>query len=156
MFRILFSLLFTCLFFNGLNAQTDANTNGRLTVQQLSPADANLHTETAEVEGFARMLAALKTAFAEKDASRTVAYEAYILRAMRDETDQMSVKATAESGDASSLSKIRLEKMTNTLAAFEAHAFDPAKPDAAARDFAQLDEFLKIMQEELKGANDKP
>ncbi|MFN0175432.1 MAG: hypothetical protein ACKVU0_12340 [Saprospiraceae bacterium] len=140
MFRLFISLLFICLFSNSIIAQNIAATTGRLTTQQLSPEDAKLHKETAEVETFARKLSSLKTAFAEKDASKIVAYEAYILRAMRIEADQLTASTTEPTN-------ARLEKMNATLAAFEGHAFDPAQPEAAAQDFAKLDEFLKIMQE---------
>ena len=140
MFRLFFSLLLICLFSNSINAQTNAAPTGRLTTQDLSPEDARLRKETNEVETFARKLASLKTAFAEKDASRMVAYEAYILRAMRIETDQLAASTTEPNNSS-------LAKMNATLAAFEGHAFDPAQPEAAARDFAKLDEFLKMMQE---------
>jgi hypothetical protein len=43
-----------------------------------------------------------------------------------------------------------LEQMHYIMAAFQKHAFDPSKPDDAARDFAKLDEFVKIMQEDLE------
>ena len=179
MFRYFFPLFSCCLFFNALNAQTDSAPTERSTMQSLSPVDANLVKETNEVESFARKLASLKTAFAEKDASRIIAYEAYILRGMRDETDQMTAKAAAESAqaerrksassgqitpaakpedapardpfaEATTPTEIRLEKMTYTMAAFERHTFNPAQPEVAARDFAKLDEFLKIMQDELE------
>jgi len=146
MFRLFFSLLLIFLFSNRIIAQNDTAPTGRLTTQQLSPADAQLHKETTEVDGFARKLASLKTAFAEKDASRIVAFEAYILRAMRNEADQLMASTTEPTEG-------RLEKMNATLAAFEAHAFDPAQPEAAACDFAKLDEFLKMMQEELEKSN---
>ncbi|MDO8367830.1 MAG: hypothetical protein Q7T20_13595 [Saprospiraceae bacterium] len=141
MFRSFLSLLAFCLFIHGLNAQTDTTPSSRLTVQQLSPESARLHQETTEVESFSNKLAALKTAFAAKDASRIVAYEAYLLRALHHETEQMAARNPAGQ---------HLGKMTAILAAFEAHAFDPARPESAARDFAKLDEFLKIMQEELE------
>lgn len=179
MFRFFFSAVSFFFFFNVLAAQTDNAPTRPLPVQYLSPVDANLHNETKEVEGFARKLAALKTAFAEKETSRIIAYESYLLEAMRQEADQMAAKATAESAqaerrksassgqittaakpdeapardpfaEATTPTEIRLEKMTYTLAAFDRHAFDPAQLEAAARDFAKLDEFLKIMQEELE------
>lgn len=178
MLRLIFSLSASLLFFTTLIAQTDSAPGSRLTVQQFSPEAANLHQETIEVEGFSRNLTSLKTAFAEKDAGKIVAYEAYILRGMRTETDQMIAKAALESAqaerrksatsgqitppakpeeapardpfaEATTPTEIRLEKMTYIMAAFERHAFDPAQPQAAARDFAKLDEFLKMMQEAL-------
>ncbi|MFM9949413.1 MAG: hypothetical protein ACKV1O_15865 [Saprospiraceae bacterium] len=187
MLRFFFYLLFSIFFFSGLNAQTDVTSTERLTQQQLSPADADLLKETNEVANFARKLAALKTAFVEKNMSQIVANEAYILLGMREEIDQMTAKAmtaaaqverrkTATSGqitpaakpeeapdfvissgkpsrdpfaEATTPTEIRLEKMTYTMAAFERHAFDPAQPEAAAKDFARLDAFLSIMQEEL-------
>jgi hypothetical protein len=178
MLRTLFFLFSGLLVINTLSAQTDIGPSRRATVQQMSPADADLYKETNEVESFARNLAALKTAFAEKNTSRITAYEAYILRGMRDETDQMTAKANAEAAqkerrklagagqiisattpaetpardpfaEATTPTEIRLESMTYTMAAFERHAFDPGQPEAAARDFAKLDAFLKIMQEDL-------
>ena len=143
MFRLFFSLLLICLFSNSINAQTNAAPSGRLTSQDLSSEETRLRKETNEVETFARKLTMLKTAFAEKDASRVVAYEAYILRAMRIEADQLTA-STIEPNNSN------LAKINATLAAFEGHAFDPAQPEAAARDFAKLDEFLKMMQEGLE------
>lgn len=144
-FVFLFSVL--CLAINALNAQTDVAAQERKTVQQLSPAEAALHQETVETENFARKLTSLKAAYAEKDAGKIIAYEAHILRALRIETEQMGAKAAT---DRTPAAKARLEKMSQTLASFQQHAFDPAQPEAAARDFAQLDDFLKIMQEELE------
>ena len=178
MLRLSLSFFAILLFINGLTAQTDAASTERLTAQMLNAVDADLNKETQEVEDFARKLASLKAAFAEKDASKMVAYEAYVLRGMRIEADQMLAKANTEAAqterrktsntgqitppakleeapardpfaEATTPTEIRLEKMTYTMAAFERHTFDPAKPEAAARDFAKLDEFLKIMQEEL-------
>jgi len=149
-FRFFFSLLITGLLLQGLNAQTNTPTTSRQTVQQLSPADAERHKQTTEVEVFARKLTALKTSFAAKDASRIVAYEAYLLRAMQNEIYQLDTITTTASVDASSPSQIRLEKMNTILAAFEGHAFDTAKPDNAARDLSKLDEFFKIMKEALE------
>lgn len=178
MLRFSISIFSFCLFINGLHAQSTESTSARTTTQSLSAVDANLQKESEEVATFARKLAALKTAFAEKDASRTVAYEAYLVNAMRRETEQMSAKATTESAqterrksaasgqitpaarpedapprdpfaEATTPTEIRLEKMTYTLAAFERHAFNPAEAEAAARDFAKLDAFLTIMEDEL-------
>jgi hypothetical protein len=152
MSRFFLSLFSILLFINHLNAQSEAVPTGRLAVQDLSPAEAKLHQETIEVEGFARKLSALKTAFAEKDQGRIVAYEAHILRGLRNETDQMIAKASATAGQASQENtriKISLEKMTSIMADFEGHSFSTAQPDLAARDFAKLDAFLSIMQEEL-------
>ena len=146
MFRPLFLLLPAFLFFNVLNAQTETNPPLRLTMQDLSPAEAKLFHKTHIVEDFSRNLSSLKTAFAAKDASRIVAYEGNILRGMKNAIDQMSAEPGA---DTDPVTKSRLEKMNNTLAAFEAHAFDPSKSQAAAADFAKLDEFLKIIEEAL-------
>ena len=142
MFRYLFVFLVNFLFFNGLNAQTAA----RPTTQDLSPAEALRQKETAAVDRFSRALSSLKSAFAEKDASRIVAYEAQILRGMREATEQLSEK----SPEPGTKAKLRLEKTTSTLKAFEAHSFDPSKPEVAARDFALLDEFLLLMKEGLQ------
>ena len=147
MVRFCISFLLILLFFTGLTAQNSNVPAKRLIVQDLNPEEALLHKERNEVESFTRKLGALKTAFAEKDASRIVAYEAHILRGMRNETDQLTLKASTS--EATATTKIRLESMNLTLAAFEAHAFDPSKPEIAARDFAKLDEFLKLMLQEL-------
>lgn len=178
MLRTTFSILTFALILNNLQAQESHSPTPRPTLQSLSPVDANLQKETSEVESFARNLAALKAAYANKDASKTIAYEAYVLRGMRDETDQMIERAAAESAqaehrknassgqitgaipvenapardpfaEATTPTEIRLEKMQYTLAAFERHSFDPGQPEAAARDFAKLDAFLAILQEEL-------
>lgn len=148
MSRLFFSVFTFLLFLQGVQAQNEAASTGRYTMQQLSPSEAIVQKETSEVEGFARKLTALKTAFTEKDASRIIGHEAYILRAMRDEADQLEVKAAT--AGASGATKARLEKMNQILGAFEAHAFNPEKPEDAKRDFVQLDDFLKIMQAELE------
>lgn len=140
MLRFSFSLFTALVLFSSLNAQTETASTGRLTTQQLSPAEAELLKETKEVEVFGRRLASLKTAFAEKDASRIVGFEAHLIGMMRNETDQ----------EASKGSGLHLEKMTAIFESFEGHTFDPAQPEAAARDFAKLDEFYKIMQEVLQ------
>lgn len=148
MFRFSLSVFAFLLFFNVLQAQTETKPKpaARPTNQSLSPAEASLRKETNEVEGFARNLAALKTAFAAKDAGQIAAYEAYILRGMRTEADQMAEKAAA----GVELAQTRLATMNQMMADFESHAFDPGKPEAAARDFAKLDDFLAMMQAELK------
>lgn len=148
--RLSIFILFTILSVNTLNAQSGAPISPRLTSQQLSPAEAALQKETAEVEQFARKLALLKTAFAEKDASKIVAHESALQLAMRNEVDQWSALQNSGSGAASKSAKARLKKMSETLAAFDGHAFDPAQPEAAKRDFAALDAFLKWMQEALR------
>ena len=144
MLRFSFSLFAVLVMFTSLNAQSDPAPTSRLTTQQLSPAEAELLQQTKEVDGFGRKLASLKIAFAEKNASRIVGYEALILGIMRRETDQEASKGAG----------LRLAKMTAILESFEGHVFDPAQPEAATRDFAKLDEFYKMMQEalqELKG-----
>jgi hypothetical protein len=177
MFRFAFILLVSLFFAQAAVAQADV-TAPRVTKQSLTPAQATLLDETSEVEAFARKLELLKIAFAEKDPSRIVAYEAYVLSAMRQETDQLSARVvmdaaqterrkTAAGGqitppakieeapardpfaEASTPTEARLEKMQMILASFERHAFDPAQPEAAARDFAKLDEFLQMMREDL-------
>jgi len=149
MYRFFISLLATGLLLHGLHAQTNTTTTSRQTVQQLSPADAERHKQTTEVEVFARKLTALKTSFAAKEVSRIIAYEAFLLRAMQNEIYQIDINAPTASTPTDASNQIRLEKMNNILAAFEGHAFDTAKPEDAARDLAKLDEFLKLMQEEL-------
>lgn len=147
MLRFFFSLVFFSLFANGLNAQTtNGSSTERLTTQQLTPTEALFQQETKEVDGFERKLASLKTAFSEKDASRMVAYEAYLQGAMRKETEQMAQKnASSPSVD----TQARLEQMNKTMEAFEAHTFHTLTGEAAARDFALLDAFLQIMKAEL-------
>jgi hypothetical protein len=140
MLRFSFSLLAVLVLLSGLDAQTQTTSTGRLTTQQLSGPEAELLKETNEVEVFGRKLASLKTAFATKDASRVVAYEANILGMMRRETDQETAKGSG----------LRLEKMVSIFESFEGHVFDPAQPEAATRDFAKLDEFYKMMQEALQ------
>lgn len=149
MFRFSLSVFAFLLFFNVLQAQTETKPAARPTNQSLSPAEANLRKETNEVEGFARNLAALKTAFAAKDAGQIAAYEAYILRGMRTEADQMAEKAAA----GVELAQTRLATMNQMMADFESHAFDTGKPEAAARDFAKLDDFLAMIQAELNALN---
>lgn len=145
MFRFTLSIFSFLLVFNTLQAQTETRP-ARPTNQSLSPAEASLRKETNEVEGFARNLAALKTAFAAKDAGQIAAYEAYILLGMRKEADQMAEKAIA----GATLAQSRLNIMNQMMTDFESHAFDTGKPEAAARDFAKLDDFLSMMQAELK------
>lgn len=154
MLRFCFSLVLLTLFFNALSAQT-TNSSGteRLTAQQLTPTETLFQQETKEVEGFERKLASLKTAFAEKDASRMVAYEAYLQGAMRKETEQMAQKnASNPSVD----TQARLEQMNKTMEAFEAHTFHTITAEAATRDFALLDAFLKILQTELAELKSSP
>lgn len=147
MLRIFFSLTLFSLFANVLDAQTaNGSSAERLTTQQLTPTEALLQQETKEVESFERKLASLKTAFAEKDASRMVAYEAYLQGAMRKETEQVAQKnASTPSADTQS----RLEKMNQILSAFDGHTFHAISSETAARDFALLDAFLQIMQAEF-------
>jgi hypothetical protein len=178
MMRSLVLFLFIPLTFNVLSAQTDQATTRQKAVEHLSPVDANLQKETAEVAFFAERLQLLRAAFEQKDLGKVVAYEAALLGSMRVEIAQMEAKAAAESAraqsrkqassgqltpapdpanapkrdlfaEATTPTEIRLEQMQYTLAAFERHAFDPAKPDEAARDFAKLADFQKIMEMEL-------
>lgn len=177
MFRFSISLLITLLFNFAAQAQADV-TAPRPTKQSLTPAEASLLDETSDVAAFARKLELLKIAFAEKDASRIVAYEAYVLSAMRQKTDQIAARSVLEAAqterrksassgqitppakveeapardpfaEAVTNTEIRLEKMQMILASFERHAFDPAQPEAAKRDFAKLDEFLQLMRDDL-------
>lgn len=136
---------FTILSFNVLQAQS--GTSGRQTTQELSPAAASLQQEQTEVDNFSRKLAALKTAYAQKNQHQVVAAEAYLLRAMRNETDQMTEKAQLQPNAIPV--KVRLEKMNAIMDAFEAHSFNTLTAEIAARDFAKMDEFLLILQESL-------
>ncbi len=140
-------LLFACaiLSFSVLQAQSSAS--GRQTTQDLSPAAASLQQEQTEVANFSRKLSALKTAYAEKNQNQVVASEAFLLRAMRNETDQMM--DNAKTAPNSIPVKVRLEKMNAIMDAFEAHSFNALSAEAAKRDFAKMDEFLLILQEAL-------
>ena len=148
--RLFIFIRFTILSVYTLPAQIGSPTSPRLTSQQLSPAEAALQKETAEVEQFARKLALLKTAFAEKDASKIVANESALQLAMRNEVDQLATFVNSGSSPAGKSTKSRLKKMSETLTTFDGHAFNPAQPEAAKRDFASLDAFLKMMQEAIQ------
>lgn len=145
-------------------------------VRYKSPLDEDLAKESFEVDYFAKHLARLKDAFDKKEMSNIVANEKVILESMRMETQQMEDKVAGEKvqaelrknaasgtpstakgerpkrdpfADAETVSEKRLETMRYTMGAFERHSFDPANPAQAAKDFVKLDEFLKIMQDEL-------
>jgi hypothetical protein len=146
-------------------------------VRYKSALDANLETEAFEVEYFGKTLASLKSAFAANDPKATQSCEKSLVDAMRQEISQMEEKVASEAAqrarraransgvaepagatpkpkydpfaEAETDSEKRLETMRYTLGAFERHAFNPAKPEEAQRDFARLDAFLKAMEEEL-------
>lgn len=144
----------------------------------ISPLDANLHQEEVEVEYFAHQLSQLKDAFADNNSSNIVVRESAVLMALRNEINQLELRLasdaaqaerrkTASNGtmttessanqapardplaDATTPDEVRFETFQYTLAAFERHSFDPGKPEEAARDFAKLDNVLKIMQDAL-------
>lgn len=170
--------IFCCLAF-GATAQTEASTALTISNDRfVSPVDANVQQETVEVEYFAHQLAQLKEAYAANNFSNIAVRESAVLMALRNEINQLELKVasdaaqterrkSASSGqltraaspaeapardplaDATTPDEVRLETMQYTLAAFERHAFDPSKPEDAARDFAKLDNILKIMQEAL-------
>ncbi|MFN0213559.1 MAG: hypothetical protein ACKVT2_04830 [Saprospiraceae bacterium] len=154
MFRLFLSLFIIALFINSAEAQSNPTASSRLTFQDLSPSESQHLKETNEVNDFGRYLAALKIALAEKNTSQIIANESYLLLAMRMEADQLSGKIanSTESNPTTEAAKTRVEKMKTTLLAFNSHTFDPDQPEATTRDLAKLDEFLKIMQEELKAA----
>jgi len=174
-FLLLLPLFFTASLLSG--QENPANAAPSREVRYKSPLDADIAKETYEVEHFAKNLGLLKSAFEKQDISGIVANERAILEAMRMETQQLEDKvagdkiqaerrAKASAGEplpggaaqrpkrdpfaeAETTSEQRLETMRYTMLAFERHAFDPGKPEDAARDFAKLDAFLKVMQEEL-------
>jgi hypothetical protein len=172
MIRNLILLPLICLFSNALNAQEHPD---RI---QISPEETLLKQETAEVQYYAQQLSNLKAAFEAKDNGKIAVYESAVLMSLRNEINQLDLKlathaAQAErrklagSGeitqaaspaeaprrdplaDATTPDEIRFETLTYTLAAFDRHAFDPSKPEAAAKDFEKLDAVLKIMEEAL-------
>lgn len=154
---------------------THSSTDRRIVYK--SPLDEDLAKQTFEVEYFAKHLDMLKTAFAAKDPSKVVANESVLLNAMRIEIQQTEDKVDSEKiqaerrknassgtpnaarpserpkrdplADAVTPAEQHLESMRTIMGAFQRHAFDVSKPADASRDFAKLDEFLKIMQEEL-------
>ncbi len=171
------SLFLICFFCNALLAQTDANGTVR-SERYVSPADASLRQDIAEVDYFASQLEQLKAAYAANNVSAMIVRESAVIMALRNEINQLELKLaentvqaerrkSAGSGqinaaipsteapardpfaEATTPDEIRFETMKNTLAAFERHSFDPGKPDDAARDFAKLDNVLKIMREAL-------
>ena len=146
--------------------------------RQVSPADASLQQAAVEVEYFAQQLSLLKEAYKANNSSNIVVRESAVLMALRNEINQLEFKLahdaaqaerrkSASSGqitqaatiqdapardplaEAVSPDEVRFETMQYTLAAFERHSFDPGKPEEAARDFAKLDNILKIMREAL-------
>ncbi len=147
MLRLFFLFSFIGLTINALSAQTETSSNERLTIQELPPAEANLRRASNDIDRFNHNLAALKTAFAEKNTSRVIAYEANVFHDIRDEIAYKS----ANSGQAVSAksSQIALENMNAIFDALQEHPFDLANPQAAANAFLKLDAFLNIMQSEL-------
>ncbi len=172
MIRNLIPLLLFCLCANALNAQEHPD---RI---KISPEETLLRQETAEVQYYAQQLANLKAAFAAKDNGKIAVYESAVLMSLRNEINQLDLKlathaaqaerrklassgqitqaATAEEAprrdplaDATTPDEIRFEALAYTLAAFDRHAFDPSRPEDAAKDFEKLDAVLKIMEEAL-------
>lgn len=140
MLRLSICFFASLLLLNHLYAQTEHEPNKRFTVESLSPTEAKIYHETNLLEAFAQNLTLLKTAFTDQDASRIVAYEAIMLRAMRNAADQAATNPADP----------RLEKMDSILADFEAHAFDPSDQAGALRDFAKLEAFYALLKEGLK------
>jgi hypothetical protein len=160
-----------------LQAQESAQASIDRKIQYKSPLDEDLAKKQFEVEYFTKHLEMLKIAFASRDASNIVANESILLGAMRIELQQMQDKVDGEKiqserrkhasdgnlsmaapaerpktdplADPETPSEKRLESMRYVMGAFQRHAFDPGKPEEAKRDFAKLDEFVNIMQEDL-------
>lgn len=141
MLRSFLLLLFSTIFLHLASAQTDNAEPRRSSLQDMTPAEAQLFTQNQEVEIFSGKLARLKTAFADKNASQIVANEQYLVGAMRREIEQAASNGWATE---------RTKRMSAILAAFEGHAFNPAQPEAGARDFALMDEFQELMQKDLE------
>lgn len=144
----------------------------------ISQVDLNLEQEASEVTYYAHWLNQLKTAYAAKDMGKIISCESAVLMGLRNEINQLELKIASETAqterrksassgqitagsspddapardplaEAVTPDEVRLETMQYTLAAFERHVFDPADPEAAARDFAKLDKIQVIMQEAL-------
>jgi hypothetical protein len=182
MMRHFFYLLFVIISPFCLNAQTDNHAVSQ--ERYVSPALLNLQHEESEVAYYSHHLKLLKAAFAEKNISEIIVHESAVVMALRNEVDQLSLKIAANSAqmerrklagsgtitqaakpeeapardpfaEASTPDEARYETMSYTLAAFDRHAFDPGRPEDAARDFEKLDKVQKIMEEalaELKSA----
>lgn len=178
MIRNISPLFFLFLFSATSFAQTDANANSTLSERYVSPALLSLQQEEAEVIYFEQQLKQLKAAFAANKQGEVIVRESAVVMALRTEVDQLSLKLAADAAqterrksassgaitraaspdeapardpfaDATTPDEINYETMVYTLGAFERHAFDPSKPEEAARDFAKLDKILKIMQDSL-------
>lgn len=148
MLRIFALLLLSGLFFPYASAQSSPGQ--RLTVQELEASDARILQESTELESFSQHLSALKAAFTDQNASRLIAYQSYLFNEMRNEVDQMREKAAGTTSfKAAPSSAIFLDKMTALFASFEEYSFERANPESAALHFIKLDEFLKVMQDEL-------
>lgn len=172
MIRNLIPSLFICLLSSNITAQ---NHSDRIAI---TPEEAELQQEAVEVQYYAQQLANLKAAYAAKDDGKIAVYESAVLMSMRNEINQLDLKiathaaqaerrklagsgqltqaATPEEAprrdplaDATTPDEIRFETLTYTLAAFDRHAFDPSRPEDAAKDFAKLDAVLKIMEDAL-------
>src|SRR5690349_24014548 len=182
MLRLLFIL---CTFSSTLYSQADDSARKQLYPDRYqSQQEADLHQQEMEVEYFAQQLALLKEAVATNNAGNIAVRESAVLMALRKEMNQLEVRIAADANQAEQRKSAgsgvinqaptvretptrdplaepvtpdekRFEAMEYTLAAFDRHSFDPAKPDDAARDFAKLDNILSIMREalaELKAA----
>ena len=128
----------------GAQAQTDNTGQPR---RYPTVEEVKLEQEASEVQNYASWLAQLKTAFSERDMGKIAVCESAVLMALRLEINQLAAVAGGEYGSTSDRS--RLEVMRRTLVAFDGHAFDPARPENADRDFAMLDNVLALMQEAL-------
>ncbi|MFM7154059.1 MAG: hypothetical protein ACKOZV_08025 [Bacteroidota bacterium] len=128
----------------GAQAQTDNTGQPR---RYPTVEEVKLEQEASEVQNYASWLAQLKTAFSERDMGKIAVCESAVLMALRLEINQLAAVAGGEYGSTSDRS--RLEVMRRTIVAFDGHAFDPARPENADRDFAMLDNVLALMQEAL-------
>lgn len=177
MLRLLILPLFA-VFFGTTNLCAQQNAP-RPTMQSLRAEDAFLQRRINEVTAFAEHLTSLKAAYQQNDARVVNAERVYLMNAMRREIDLMDQKALAEAAraerrksassgqltqavktkeavpkrdlfaEATTPTEINLEKMQYILAAFDRQSFDPSQPEKAAQDFAKLDEFLKIVQDDF-------
>ena len=166
------------LFVQLLSAQSDRSSVSLERRSYISPLELNLEQEAAEVTYYAHWLGLLKEAYAANDMGKVISYESAVMMGLRTEINQLELKVASETAqterrksassgqivsgsspddapardplaDPVTPDEVRLETMQYTLAAFERHAFDPADPAAAARDFEKLDKILVIMQEAL-------
>lgn len=142
--NIIMTMAAATAFSVGAQAQTDNTGQPR---RYPTVEEVKLEQEASEVQNYASWLAQLKTAFSERDMGKIAVCESAVLMALRLEINQLAAVAGGEYGSTSDRS--RLEVMRRTLVAFDGHAFDPARPENADRDFAMLDNVLALMQEAL-------